>query len=103
MIPAFDDARRDPALVGPPLAVYLHLLHDVLDPVAFRPVKQLALAAETKFSLRTIESVMALLLERRYLEREEGHSNAPRRYRLVYSRLARAAVDSTTNPRGTAA
>ena len=95
MIPAYDDARRDPALHGPPLAVYLHLLHDVLDPVSFRPVKQLALASETNFSLSTIERAMALLLERRYLEREPGHhATGARRYRLVYSRSTPAPVDS---------
>lgn len=94
MIPAYTDARRDPALHGTPLAVYLHLLHDVLDPVEFRPVKQLALASETKFSLRTIESAIALLLERRYIEREATHTTGPRRYRLIYSRQTLAIVDS---------
>jgi hypothetical protein len=88
MIPAYDDARKDPALHGPALSIYLHLLHDVLDPSDYRPVKQLALATETGFSLRTIESVMSTLIERRYIERRPVQAAGPREYRLVFRRVA---------------
>lgn len=88
MIPAYDDARRDPALHGPGIIVYLHLLHDVLDPQDYRPVKQLALATATGFSLRTIETVMKTLLDRHYLERRPMQAAGAREYRLVFRRAA---------------
>jgi transcription initiation factor IIE alpha subunit len=87
-IPAYEDARRDPQLHGPALAVYLHLLHDVLDCADFRPVKQLALASETGFSERTIERVIALLIDRGYIERGPVRKEEARVYRLVYRRRA---------------
>lgn len=86
-IPAFHDARNDHALAGAPLAVYLHLLHDVLDPVEFRPVKQEALAVRMGYSLRTIASALHVLTDQRYLATSPVKGGETRLYRLVYSRL----------------
>lgn len=86
-IPAMDDAKNDKALRGDmSLVVYLHLL-DMLDPVEFREVKQLALAARLEISERTIWGAIEKLVEHGYLRRGKVHPGEPRRYRLVYSRM----------------
>lgn len=86
-IPALKDAANDFSLHGPPLSIYLHLLHDVLDVQEFRPVKQLALASKLGCGLRTVERSMSILVQRKYIERGTVGVGEARTYRLVYSRL----------------
>lgn len=83
MIPALRDAAGDLAVRGTPLTVYLHLLYE-LDPVAFRPVKQLALCRRLQLSERAVRQALNVLVAQRYLERERTR---PRGYRLVYARM----------------
>jgi hypothetical protein len=84
--PAYLDAIADRALIGFPLTLYAYLWHYVLDPVQFRPVKQLALAAHFGVDERTVRRAIATLLERQYLERGPVDPTEARTYRLVHSR-----------------
>jgi hypothetical protein len=93
MIPAESDAKRDTALRGVPIAVYNHLL-DVLHPNDWREVKQLSVAAALGISDRHLRRALNVLTELRYLERQPYRHDAPRLYRLVYSRPAVAPIDS---------
>ncbi len=87
MIPAYHDAKDDKALRGDlSIVVYLHLL-DLLDPVEFREVKQISLAAKLECSERTIWAAIEKLVENGYLKRGKVHPGEPRRFRLVYSRM----------------
>jgi 5-methylcytosine-specific restriction endonuclease McrA len=83
--PAYFSAIRDLELAGRPLGLYLRLYHDHLDAWEYRPVKQLALAAEMQCSEDTIERCMVLLYRRGYLEREARRFSAPCRYRLAHA------------------
>lgn len=85
-VPAFNDAKRDQALRGSPMMVYLDLL-DMLHPIEWRPVKQLALADRVGLSLATVERAIAVLVAQGYLERGPVTPGSPRSYRLVYSRM----------------
>jgi hypothetical protein len=85
--PGYNDAVADLGLIGIPLSIYLHLYHNVLDPVQYRPVKQLALASLFKCSERSIERAIATLLERRYIELGPVRPTEVRVYRLVHSRM----------------
>lgn len=93
MIPAEQDARRDPALRGTPFAVYTHLV-DVLHPNDWREVKQLSVASTLGISDRHLRRALNVLTELRYLERQPYRHDAPRLYRLVYSRPAPPLIDS---------
>jgi predicted transcriptional regulator len=85
-IPAYQDAKRDRWLEGLPLVVYLHLL-DLLDPVVFKPEKQMSLAHTLERSERAIRRAMRLLEKRGYIERGPVKGGEVRTYRLVYSRM----------------
>lgn len=92
--PAYLESVYGSGLRGLPHSVYLVLYHgtpeehyrDALSPVAWRPVKQLALASRFDCGLRTMAAAMAVLLQRGYLERQRVASG-PRMYRLVHSRM----------------
>ena len=86
MIPAFNDARNDRALRGSPMTVYLHLL-DVLHPVEWREVKQLALCVRLGLGERTIRDALDVLTALGYIERQPLRPSAPRMYRLAYERV----------------
>jgi DNA-binding GntR family transcriptional regulator len=86
MIPAFQDAKNDRDLRGAPMTVYLHLL-DMLHPMEWREVKQLALGSELGVSDRHLRRALDTLTARGYLERQPIQPSSPRLYRLVYSRI----------------
>jgi DNA-binding IclR family transcriptional regulator len=90
MIPAFQDAKDDRSLRGSPMTVYLHLL-DVLDPMQWREVKQLALCSRLGLGERTVRDALDVLVAGGYVERQPVRPSAPRMYRLVYSRVPPAA------------
>lgn len=96
--PAYLDACHDPELVGYPLGLYLRLYHDHLDAWEYRPVKQIALAAEMRCSERTIAAGLALLRVRGYLERGPVHFSEARTYRLAHSRQARELTAEGPSP-----
>lgn len=85
--PAYLEAIVDRSLIGFPLSLYAYLWHHVLDPVQFRPVKQLAVARQFQCDERTVRRAIATLLELRYLERGPVDVTEARTYRLVHSRL----------------
>jgi hypothetical protein len=85
--PAYLQAIADPDLVGLPLSIYAYLFHYVLDPVQFRPVKQLAIARQFHCDERTVRRAIATLLKHRYLERGAVDVTEARTYRLVHSRM----------------
>ena len=86
MIPALEAAKDDQALRGSPIIVYLHLLYE-LDPVQWREVKHLALAARLEMHENTVSQALHLLTTRGWLERQHLTPGSPRRYRLVYSKM----------------
>lgn len=86
--PAYLEAIADRALVGLPLSLYCYLYHHELDPVRFKPVKQLALASQFQVDERTVRRAFVVLIERGYLERGPIDKAEPRTYRLVHSRQA---------------
>ena len=86
--PAYVEAIHDLELQGRPLGLYLRLYHDHLDAWEYRPVKQLALAAEMRCGLRTVEEGIALLVRLRYIERLPAKPGEVRAYRLAHSRKA---------------
>lgn len=85
MIPAYHAARRDRALRGAPITIYLELL-DTLTVEHFLPLKQLSLCVELEYSERTVRNVLWTLTKRGYLERKAGSLNCPNEYRLEYRR-----------------
>jgi DNA-binding IclR family transcriptional regulator len=95
MIPAFTDAKRDRALRGNPMTVYLNLM-DVLDPVEWRPIKRLALCAELEIGKTAVAEALDTLVSRGYVELDtstRAGAGQPRRYRLYYRRHV-TALDS---------
>jgi 5-methylcytosine-specific restriction endonuclease McrA len=84
--PAYFEAVDDRQLIGLPLSVYLHLYHKVLDPVTFKPVKQLALKSHFGVSGRSIIRAMSLLVKAGYIERGPVKAAEVRLYRFVFSR-----------------
>lgn len=86
MIPAYQIAVYDQSLRGAPIIVYLHLLNE-LDPIAWREVKHLALAARLDYHEDTISDALDTLTGQGYVERQPRTPGAPRLYRLVYSRM----------------
>ena len=86
-VPAFQDAKEDRDLRGSPMTVYLHLL-DVLHPMEWRELKQLALCQELKLSESTVIRALNTLAANGYIERETGivATNRARRWRLIYAR-----------------
>ena len=87
--PAYLAAVHDLELVGYPLGLYLRLYHDHLDAWEYRPVKQLALAAEMRCSLSTVEKGLKLLTDLRYLEKGARRFGEAQTYRLAHTREAR--------------
>lgn len=86
MIPALEAAKDDQALRGSPIIVYLHLLYE-LDPVQWREVKHLALAARLGMHENTVSQALNILTKRGWLERQALTPGVPRQYRLVYSKM----------------
>jgi DNA-binding transcriptional regulator PaaX len=84
-IPAFSEAKRDRALRGAPIVIYLALL-DTLTIGHWRELPQLALCHDTGYSERTVRGALRLLTRRGYLEQRPVHPNAARKYRLEYAR-----------------
>jgi hypothetical protein len=84
--PAYLEAIADRALVGFPLSLYAYLWHHVLDPVQFRPVKQLAIASQFQVDERTVRRAITTLIERHYLEKGPVDVSEARTYRLIHSR-----------------
>ena len=86
-IPSLQAAANDFELAGPPLSIYLYLLHEVLDLQEFRPVKRLALANRLHCHENTVQRALNLLVDRGYLDRGKVKPTEARTYRLVYSRM----------------
>ena len=85
MIPSYHAAKRDRALRGAPITIYLELL-DTLTVEHFLPLKQLSLCVELGYSERTVRNVLWTLTKRGYLERRAGALNCPHEYRLEFKR-----------------
>jgi predicted ArsR family transcriptional regulator len=87
-LPASDDASRDPALRGNPLAVYRYLL-DTLDPRDWHEVPQLALCAALGIKETAARRALELLVHRGYLELDLATrvgTGQARQYRLNFRR-----------------
>lgn len=85
MIPAYYAARRDRALRGAPLTIYLELL-DTLTVEHFLPLKQFSLCVELEYSERTVRNSLKLITKRGYMQRRRGPTNCPDEYRLEFRR-----------------
>jgi hypothetical protein len=87
-LPASDDASRDPALRGNPLAVYRHLL-DTLDPREWHEVKRISLCAALGIKRVAVQTALDLLVHRGYIELDMTTRSSPgqaRQYRLNFRR-----------------
>ena len=71
---ALRDAANDEALRGAPLAIYLYLVTNLLDPVELRSVKISGLAYALRMKRHTITRGLRVLILNGYLERKYmGH------------------------------
>lgn len=88
LIPAAEDASRDPELRGAPLAVYRYLL-DTLDMREWSEVKRLSLQVELGIGKTATAEALELLVHRGYVELDtstRAGTGQARRYRLCYRR-----------------
>lgn len=85
MIPAYHAARRDRALRGSAIIIYLELLEQ-LTLNDYTPQKQIFICVDLGYGERTVRRGLKKLTRRGYLASKAGPPGCPREYCLEFRR-----------------